>query len=498
MGDILRSRVGVSMVLNIQFEGQNQNAKDLYLMKRTSNLIAASLLALFFTTRLQAQTPVPAIAQLFGFACDSSGRICPNGKQPNSLIQSADGNFYGTTPLGGTGNQAAGNVFKITGSGQLTTVFTFVADQNGNYPNGAGPTSLVEGNDGFLYGTTGSGGANNQGVVFKLSQGGNIQVLHSFCSLPNCADGNQPLTLLLANDRNLYGATAYSFPGTLFRITSAGAYTLLHTFDRSVDGPQCIGMTLASDGNIYGTTLGGVGVFTVLFRLTPSGQYTLLHTFRYADFPISGPVQGSDGNLYGISRAGVFVSSLAGAGFEELPISNTTFRDSLHYITQASDLNLWSMFFKDSVGPGALATITRKGSLLGVFPFDGTNGDSPDAPVLQSSDGTLLGVTYGGGTVGQGQAASGVVFSLDAALVPPKPLFVSFSPSSGKVGVHVLIHGSHYVGATSVTFNGVSATFQVLNTGNIQATVPQGATTGSITVTNKGGTTSSKQNFTVQ
>jgi hypothetical protein len=257
-------------------------------------------------------------------------------------------------------------------------------------------------------------------------------------------------------------------------------------------------MTLASDGNLYGTTLGAVDFFTVLFRLTPSGQYTILHTFKYSDFPTSGPVQGSDGKLYGISRRGVFVSSLAGAGFEELPISHTTSRDSLHYVTQASDLNLWSMFFRDSAGLGTLATITRKGSLLHTIPFDGTNGEGPDAPVLQSSDGTLAGVTFGGGTVPQGQVGSGVVFSLDAALAPPKPLFVSFNPARGKAGSPVLIHGSHFVGATAVSFNGVSAGFKVLNTGNLLATVSQGATTGPIAVTNAGGTTASQKTFTVQ
>jgi uncharacterized repeat protein (TIGR03803 family) len=467
-------------------------------VKRSLHLALALVVGVLLAPTVYAQPSNPAITQLFGFACDSTGKTCPDGQQPNSLIQSADGNFYGTTPLGGTGNQARGTVFKITPSGQLSTVYTFVADQKGNYPNGQGPTSLVEGNDGFLYGTAGSGGANNQGVVFKLSPAGDIQVLHSFCSLTNCADGNEPLTLVLANDGNFYGGTAYSSQGTLFRITPAGAYTLLHTFNKAVDGPQCIGMTLASDGNIYGTTLGAVDLFTVLFRLTPSGQYATLHTFRYSDFPTSGPVQGSDGKLYGISRRGVFVSSLAGVGFEELPISHTTFRDSLHYVTQASDLNLWSILFKDSAGLGTLATITRRGSLLRTIPFDGANGDEPDAPVLQSSDGTLLGVTFGGGSVGQGQVASGVVFSLDAALAPPKPLFVSFNPSRGKVGSKILIHGSHFVGTTAVTFNGVSATFQVLNTGNILATVPQGASTGLIAVTNAGGTTPSKKSFTVQ
>jgi IPT/TIG domain-containing protein len=74
---------------------------------------------------------------------------------------------------------------------------------------------------------------------------------------------------------------------------------------------------------------------------------------------------------------------------------------------------------------------------------------------------------------------------------------VSFSPGSGKAGSKVTIHGGHFVGATQVTFNGVSARFQVLNTGNIRALVPTGASTGPIAVTNAGGTSIGQLNFTV-
>src|ERR1700746_1837472 len=124
-----------------------------------------------------------SILTLFAFTCNSSTSACPQGKDPSSLIQSADGNFYGTTEFGGTGTQAAGTVFKLTPAGQLTTIHTFLGSANG-----ANPTSLVEGNDGSLYGTTNAGVANNQGVVFKVSRTGTFQLLHSFCSVANCAD----------------------------------------------------------------------------------------------------------------------------------------------------------------------------------------------------------------------------------------------------------------------------------------------------------------------
>jgi large repetitive protein len=74
---------------------------------------------------------------------------------------------------------------------------------------------------------------------------------------------------------------------------------------------------------------------------------------------------------------------------------------------------------------------------------------------------------------------------------------VSFVPSTGLVGSQVMIHGAHFVGTTAVKFNGVSAKFQVLNTGNIKATVPAGATTGPIEVINQGGETTTSKTFTV-
>src|SRR5579871_823240 len=113
------------------------------------------------------------------------------------LIQGADGNFYGTTPYGGSGSCAdgfgvigCGTVFKITPSGTETVLYNFVYDPNSNtavngiYPFGG----LVQGRDGNFYGTA-SGGGNagavcngtlGCGVVFKITPSGKYTVLHTF------------------------------------------------------------------------------------------------------------------------------------------------------------------------------------------------------------------------------------------------------------------------------------------------------------------------------
>jgi hypothetical protein len=85
----------------------------------------------------------------------------------------------------------------------------------------------------------------------------------------------------------------------------------------------------------------------------------------------------------------------------------------------------------------------------------------------------------------------------DTAGPAQPPTITSFAPASGPVGTSVTINGANFTGATSVTFNGTSASFNVTSSTAIQATVPTGATTGPLGVTTPGGTATSTNNFTV-
>ena len=458
------------------------------------------LMGLSFAPWIKAQSSTSSIKQLFAFSCDSTTQVCSQGDEPNTLIQSANGDFYGTTEFGGSGKQAAGTVFELTPAGKLTVLYNFVANESGNYPDGANPTSLVEGDDGFLYGTAEAGGANNQGVVFRLSKTGEFQIL-------NDSVGG-PTTLVLGGDGNLYGGTfgTNSVGGSLFRITPSGAYTLLHALNPTVEGPMAIGLTLASDGNLYGTTLGGEELLTTLFRLTPAGQFTTLQTFHYGQFPVSAPVEAGNGKLYGgLSRfedqaaVGLFASNFSGNDFEQILLPSLLFGEPLLYLTPASDANLWGLTFPFGEDQnGSVVAVSPNGTQVQRILFNGTNGSLPGAALVQASDGRFFGVTLLGGSVQQGETASGVIFVLDAGLAAPKPLFVSFDPPSGAAGSQVIIHGTHLIGTTAVTFNRVSAMFRVLNAGNIEATVPAGASTGPIAVTNMGGEAVSEHNYTLQ
>src|SRR5205807_1127777 len=92
---------------------------------------------------------------------------------------------------------------------------------------------------------------------------------------------------------------------------------------------------------------------------------------------------------------------------------------------------------------------------------------------------------------------SNVASATTAASAPSAPTITSFTPTSGPIGAGVTISGTNFTGATAVTFNGVSAGFTVASATTIQATVPNGATTGSIGVTTAAGTATSTTVFTV-
>jgi uncharacterized repeat protein (TIGR03803 family) len=87
-----------------------------------------------------------------------------------------------------------------------------------NYTVGATPSSpLVQGLDGNFYGTTGGGGANQDGTLFKITATGTLTTLHNFCSQSDCADGLFPSALVLSTDGNFYGTTGGAAPTPLAR-----------------------------------------------------------------------------------------------------------------------------------------------------------------------------------------------------------------------------------------------------------------------------------------
>jgi uncharacterized repeat protein (TIGR03803 family) len=220
-------------------------------------------------------TPDGALTTLYNFCSKSA---CTDGANPyGGLVQAVNGDFYGTTYSGGTnmggspGSNDAGTVFKITPAGVLTTLYNFCSQSectDGLNPN----AGLVQAINGSLYGTTIDGGTNGAGTVFRISQTGALMTLYSFCSQSACTDGSNPYAgLIEATDGNLYGVTSAggtNNSGTIFRITTAGELTTLHTFAMG-GGDSTAALFQATDGHFYGTTQrGGADAAGELFRLS--------------------------------------------------------------------------------------------------------------------------------------------------------------------------------------------------------------------------------------
>jgi len=245
-----------------------------------------------------------------------SFKASPSSKLPKgSLVQASDGNFYGLAAEGGSA--AGGVVFKITPAGIFTVLHNFVPATEGRFPLG----SLIVGSDGYLYGTTSEGGTNAAGTIFKVSTTGTFKVIRQ---LVPATDGKNPEGGLVKGlDSNMYGMTKAN--GRIFKISPNGVFTVLRTLNAATDGTAPTGsMVLGKDGILYGMcSAGGSSNRGTIFKMTTAGAYTVLkHLNGTTDggIPNGNLVQAADGFFYGMTSTGgtgsagtIFKISTAGA-----------------------------------------------------------------------------------------------------------------------------------------------------------------------------------------
>jgi len=170
----------------------------------------------------------------------------------------------------------------VTPSGSFTQLYSFPSHTFLNYF----VVPLLQASDGNLYGAIASAGANGTGIIYKLTLGGQYTPLYTFPKDNNSG----PTWLIEGSDGNLYGATYGNLTAgghsELFRLTKSGQYTLLHTLTDAAC--QC-DLVQGSDGIIYGTAQGGGAtgageIFALnvgLSKPAPHAQYF---------YPQSGPV----------------------------------------------------------------------------------------------------------------------------------------------------------------------------------------------------------------
>jgi uncharacterized repeat protein (TIGR03803 family) len=276
----------------------------------------------------------------FTTGCGTVFKLTPNGEETIlhtfygnfdgsyvavGVIRDARGNLYGTTYYGGKPelclHDGCGTVFKLTPGGRETVLHRFefpnlTAPPESRRRDGAHPLAgLVSDQEGNLYGSTESGGPDNQGTIFKLSLNGEETILYNFTG---GADGDAPNgNLVLDAQGNLYG-TAYGGGtdgyGTVFNLDTKGMLTVLYSFTAKADGAHpSAGLVFDAQGNLYGTTSFGGDLWGTIFRLSPVGVLTVLYTFTgQADgaAPVAPLIIDGQGNLYGTtSEGGNFVES---------------------------------------------------------------------------------------------------------------------------------------------------------------------------------------------
>ncbi len=346
------------------------------------------------------------------------------------LIVDAAGNLYGTTPSGGANND--GTVFEVqAGSGVVTTLASFGLSP-GDWENGAFPSGgLIADAAGNLYGTAADG--ISYGTVFELQAGSSV--ITTIVTFNGSNNGGHPRAGVIADAAgNLYGTTseagAYGDNGTVFEVQAgSGVVTTLANFDGSNGWNPVGGVIADAAGNLYGTTpLGGAGNVGTVFEVKAgSGVVTTLVSFdgSNGDQPTAGLIADAAGNLFGTTAEG-------GAG------NNGT-------------------VFEVKAGSDVVTTLAT---------FDNSNGSEPFAGLIVDAAGDLFGTTVKGGANGDGtvfevKAGSGVVTVL-----------ASFDGNNGTqpyAGLVADAAGDLYGVTSQGGANGDGTVFELTNTGFVTA-----------------------------
>jgi uncharacterized repeat protein (TIGR03803 family) len=246
-----------------------------------------------------------------------------DGQEPTStLARDKSGNLFGTT-LYGPG--FSGSVFKIDANDIYSVLYNFTGKADGGNPY---RSRLLWDSLGNLYGLANNGGNLNCnaptgcGVLFKLTRSGKLTVLHTF---QGGKDGANPLGDLVRDKAgNFYGVTQFGGAngnGVVFRLSKTGKETILYTFGAGFDGEPMAGVVLDAAGNIFGTTtFGGIDNRGSVFKLDSDRKRTDMHSFtggKDGGRPFGELILDPHGTLYGTTVDGG--TSQAGVVFEVIP-----------------------------------------------------------------------------------------------------------------------------------------------------------------------------------
>ncbi|MFL5236353.1 MAG: choice-of-anchor tandem repeat GloVer-containing protein [Rhizomicrobium sp.] len=338
------------------------------------------------------------------------------------LTFDAAGNLYGTARDGGA--NGAGTVFRIAADSTLKVLYSFPGGAGGLYA--AGPVALDR--DGNIYGTTAT-------TVFKLSPDGSDgytpSVVHVFTGTPDGASASSGV--IIDKEGNLYGTTfsgGANDLGTVFKISNTGEETILHSFTGSDGAYPSAGVFRDKSGSLYGTTQRGGGVPNcdagcgIVYKITSDGTFTGIHYFLGGNagdgaWPIGGLIQDGKGILYGTTSFGGHpnggtVFEIFPSGTEQVLYSfGMNFGDGFDPQSTLARDGHGDLYGTANVGGinnnGTVFRISKDGAAKTVYSFKGgtKDGSRPSGGVTIDSDGNLFGTT----TLG-GRNNSGAVFEI--------------------------------------------------------------------------------------
>lgn len=288
---------------------------------------------------------------LFSFDCSGSGKNPYGG-----VTLDGKGNLYGTTVAGGSGGFCSGDgcgvVYMLSPSGNSwveTVMYNFTGGDDGFGPGGA----IISDGNGNFYGTTPDGGTGGVGVVYEISpvRGGGWKetVLHPFTGGNDGSVGSLG-SLLLAKDGNIYGVSELGGAfgaGTVFQLSPGQGgtwnFTTVYAFKGTPDAAFPYGGLIADgNGNLYGTTYfgGKMGAGTIFELDRSTRKEHVLYSFK-------GGTDGSNstatlvfdkaGNLFGTTSMGGNPGCDCGTVFELSPVSGGVKEMVLHRFSETPD-----------------------------------------------------------------------------------------------------------------------------------------------------------------
>jgi len=449
-------------------------------------------------------TPDGVLTTLVAF---SEGGPGPHGPGAG-MVRGADNNFYGTIPTLGDDARPGASVFRLTPEGQFTVLHSFQTVSAGSPAADGSMQDMTA----PLHGSASEGGSpirdkllTGYGKVFKITADGAFALLHSFSGSSDSGTldtvGAAPNGALASDgEGNFYGTTRNGGSnsdscdfgcGTVFRISPEGRLTTIHEFSAESDGihPET-GLVPGPDGSLYGTTSkGGWGAHGTIFKITTDGAVATLFTAGdsngYGGYP-NEMILAGDGNLYGTTQA---MQSGAAGG--------TVF--SISGLSPPSE-PLISALTPSSGTVGTVASIKgRNFGLAQESSFVTFNG-VPVTDYISWSDKVIKCAVPDGATTGPVVVRTSVGISSEKAFTVQPPTLIALSPAAGTAGTVVTVKGKHFgpvQGSSSVTFNDVPVTvYASWSNTAIKCTVPDGVTTGPVTVRTSVGTSPGKT-FTI-